>query len=249
MRPGLPGQRRGVAQRWVVFDLGETLVDETENWGRWADHLGVPRLTFFAVLGAVIAARQPHTDVFERLRPGFRLADEAPRKAAAGLPWGFGPADLYADALPALHSLRAAGYRLAIMANQPLEAADFLRTLPVDRTATSAGWGVAKPDAAFFARVADELQAAPGDLAYVGDRVDNDVLPARRAGMLAVHLRRGPWGVLQADWPEAAEAHLHLDGLLGLADALRRTGWTAGSPVEPAGLPEQTDRPDPQEDP
>lgn len=102
--------------------------------------------------------------------------------------------------------IRAAGYRLAVMANQPAEAMTFLQTLPVDRFATSAGWGVAKPDPAFFARVAAELGAAPGNIAYVGDRVDNDVLPARRAGMLAVHLRRGPWGVLHADWPEAAQA-------------------------------------------
>ena len=65
------------AQRWVVFDLGETLVDETENRGRWADYLAVSRLTFFAALGAVIVARRPHTDVLELFRPGFRLQDEA----------------------------------------------------------------------------------------------------------------------------------------------------------------------------
>ncbi len=59
------------AQRWVVFDLGETLVSETESWGRWADYLAVPRLTFFAALGAVIAARRPHTDVCHLFRPGF----------------------------------------------------------------------------------------------------------------------------------------------------------------------------------
>jgi FMN phosphatase YigB (HAD superfamily) len=34
-------------------------------------------------------------------------------------------------------------------------------------------------------------------VAYVGDRVDNDVLPAMAAGMRAVWLRRGPWGVIQ----------------------------------------------------
>ena len=39
----------------VFFDVGETLVDETESWGAWADWLGVPRLTFFAALGAVLA--------------------------------------------------------------------------------------------------------------------------------------------------------------------------------------------------
>lgn len=208
------------AHRWVVFDLGETLVDETENWGRWADYLAVPRLTFFAALGAVIAARRPHTDVFELFRPGLRLEDEAQLKAAAGLPWGFSQDNLYPDALPALRDLRAAGYRLAVMANQPAEAMAFLQTLPVDRVATSAGWGVAKPDPASFARVASEVGAAPARIAYVGDRVDNDVLPARRAGMLAVHLRRGPWGVLHADWPEAAQAHLRVTTLNAMAVAL-----------------------------
>lgn len=208
------------AQRWVVFDLGETLVDETNNWGRWADYLAVPRLTFFAALGAVIASRRAHTDVFKLFRPGFRLEDEAPHKAAAGLPWGFSQDDLYRDALPALQDLRAAGYRLAVMANQPVEAMTFLQTLPVDLVATSAGWGVAKPDPAFFTRVAAEVGAAPERIAYVGDRVDNDVLPALRAGMLAVHLRRGPWGVIHADWPDAAQAHLRLTSLDTIAVAL-----------------------------
>jgi len=54
----------------VVFDLGETLVDETRVWGEWADALGIPRLTFFAVLGSTIAAGdQPHTAVFPIFRP------------------------------------------------------------------------------------------------------------------------------------------------------------------------------------
>lgn len=207
-------------QRWVVFDLGETLVDETENWGRWADHLAVPRLTFFAALGAVIAARRPHTDVFELFRADFRFEDEKVSKAAAGLPWVFGQDDLYADALPALRALRTAGYRLAGMANQPVEVLAFLQTLPVDQVATSAGWGVAKPDPAFFGRVAYELDAAPEHVAYVGDRVDNDVLPARDAGVLAVHLRRGPWGILQPDWPEAEQAQLKLTSLDDITAAL-----------------------------
>jgi FMN phosphatase YigB (HAD superfamily) len=40
-------------------------------------------------------------------------------------------------------------------------------------------------------------------IAYVGDRVDNDVLPALAAGMVAVHIRRGPWGYLQQPPPNA----------------------------------------------
>lgn len=37
----------------------------------------------------------------------------------------------------------------------------------------------------------------------IGDRVDNDVLPALAAGLQAIHIARGPWGVVQARWLEA----------------------------------------------
>ena len=32
----------------------------------------------------------------------------------------------------------------------------------------------------------------------VGDRLDNDVIPAARAGMAGIFLRRGPWAVIQS---------------------------------------------------
>jgi FMN phosphatase YigB (HAD superfamily) len=66
----------------------------------------------------------------------------------------------------------------------------------VDFVASSERWGVVKPAPAFFARIADELRRPPAEIAYVGDRVDNDVAPALAFGMQAVHIKRGPWGHL-----------------------------------------------------
>ncbi|MGH2418804.1 MAG: HAD hydrolase-like protein, partial [Candidatus Limnocylindria bacterium] len=40
--------------------------------------------------------------------------------------------------------------------------------------------------------------------AYIGDRVDNDVVPSAAAGMRAVWIRRGPWGFLHEDREGAA---------------------------------------------
>ena len=57
--------------RAVVFDVGETLVDETRAWGAWADWMGVPRFTFFAVYGAVIARGWHHRRVFQEIDPTF----------------------------------------------------------------------------------------------------------------------------------------------------------------------------------
>ena len=204
---------------WVVFDLGETLVDETRAWTMRAEHLGVPVLTFMGVLGAVIAERRDHREVFDH----FPAVADPP-------PWVVGPEDLYDDALPVLADLRSRGYRLAVMGNQPLEAMPLLATLPVEKAATSAEWGLWKPDPAFFERVAAEVGASPDRIAYVGDRVDNDVLPAKQAGMLSVHLRRGPWGYVHARWPEAAQADIRVDALAELPDALESQKTSTRSP-------------------
>jgi len=81
-------------------------------------------------------------------------------------------------------------------------------------------WGLAKPDPRFFARIAEELRLPAEKIAYVGDRVDNDVRPARSAGMTAVFLRRGPWGWIQAGRDDPEEASIVIERLTDLPEAL-----------------------------
>ena len=206
----------------VFFDVGETLVDETRQWGAWADWLEIPRLTFFAVLGGLIERGEHHRRVFELLRPGIDMASERAARVAAGYSEHFERADFYPDAIPCMETLRRAGYRIGLAGNQPEGVEDVLRAmnLPVDLIASSAGWGVEKPSPEFFARVAALAGVPPAKIAYVGDRVDNDVVPAANVGMLAVFLRRGPWGFLQAAHPDAARARIRLDSLAALPQAL-----------------------------
>jgi len=208
-----------VTKRWVCLDVGETLIDETRVWGTWADVLGVPWLTFFSALGVVVAGEREHGEVLEWFGgPDWRaLAPEV--EARYG---GFRDEDLYPDALPALAGLRDAGYAVAVFANQPAVRADELRALGVrpDVMAMSGEIGVHKPDPAFFGRALELVgDPDPADVAYVGDRIDNDVRPARAVGMRAVWIRRGPWGVLHED--RDGEAHLvvrSLDELLSRID-------------------------------
>ena len=205
--------------RVVAFDIGETLVDETRMWGEWADWLGIPRLTYFAALGTVIERREHHRRADELLRPGFDFEAERRRRGPVTY---IEASDLYPDALPCLARLRAAGLCIVVAGNWPRAAMDQLRAAGVtaDVFGSSAEWGAEKPSPAFFARLVAAAGAAPGEIAHVGDRVDNDVLPALAAGMMAVFLRRGPWGVVQATWPEAARAHLRLESLDALPAAL-----------------------------
>ena len=208
--------------RAVFLDVGETLVDETRVWEGWADWLAVPRFTFLAALGGVIQRGEDHLRVFELFRPDFDLARERASRREAGVLWTVQERDLYPDVRPALERLRAEGYRIGISGNQPDGMTDALRALylPVDVIENSADWGLEKPDPAFFTRVAALAGLPPGKIAYVGDRLDNDVLPAREAGMVGVFLGRGPWGLAHARWPEASLAALRIESLAELPEAL-----------------------------
>lgn len=214
-----------------MFDVGETLVDETRIWSDWADWLGIPRLAFLGALGGIIARGGSHLEVFELFRPGLDLRAELRRRAEAGRLGDIGPADLYPDVRPSLAALAAAGYRLGIAGNQPARAGPALAALdlPVELLGISATWGVTKPGPGFFARIATELDLAPPEIAYVGDRVDNDVEPAARAGMRAIWIRRGPWAWIQAGREVPAAAAAAIDSLGELPAAVRSISRTAGS--------------------
>ena len=182
----------------VVFDVGETLVDETQMWTRAAQNGGVTPFTLMGVLGALIARGEQHDQVWSI------LGIEHPEGT-----WTL--EDWYPDALPCIARLRAAGYRVCASGNTPAFVEEDLRGR-VDAVGSSASWGVHKPDSAFFARVVELAGVDAARIAYVGDRVDNDVGPAIEAGMVGVHIRRGPWGYLQTP-PAAAIRIVSLDEL------------------------------------
>ncbi len=169
----------------VFFDVGETIVDETHEYGTWADWLGVPRHTFSAVFGAVIARGGDYRETFQHFRPGFDLATERQRRAEAGQPEGIGEENLYPDARPCLAELRQMGLRVGLAGNQTARAEGILKSLdlPVDVIGTSDGWGTEKPSPEFFARIIKEAGGASGSVLYVGDRLDNDIRPAQQAGL------------------------------------------------------------------
>lgn len=192
--------------RAVVFDVGECLVNETREYGTWADWLGVPRHTFSAVFGAVIARGLDYRETFQVFRPGFDLAQERENRARAGQPEWFGEEDLYPDARSTLGELRAAGYWVGIAGNQTLRAGGILRSLglPCDMLATSDDWGVSKPDPAFFEQVVKVAKVRASEIVYVGDRMDNDIRPAAKLGLRTALVRRGPWATIQRDDPSAS---------------------------------------------
>lgn len=192
----------------MVFDVGETLLDDSREFGAWADWIAVPRHTFSAVLGAVTAQGRDNAETFQYFRPGFDLAAERRLREEAGLGERIEESDLYPDVRPALAALRESGLWVGIAGNQTTRAAELLRSLrlPAEQIATSGEWGVAKPNPQFFNHIIEIAPGKPDEIVYVGDHRDNDILPAKAAGLRTALIRRGPWGHLWADDPAVIEA-------------------------------------------
>ncbi len=198
--------------RAVFFDVGETLVDEERYWRAMAAAAGLGPHVVWAALGMTIARGEEHWELWRH------LGVERPADAWDSVVYS--AEDLYPDAVPCLQRVRAAGMLVGIAGNQnaALEAWARSSDLPVDVVTGSASLGVRKPAHGFFEGVAVIAGVDVSEVAYVGDRVDNDVLPALAVGMTAVHLVRGPWGRLQAT-PEGAIA---IESLAELPHALER---------------------------
>lgn len=182
--------------------MGETLIDETGMWERAADAAGVPRFTLMGVLGGLAARGERHNRAWDI------LGVEHPAST-----WE--ASDFYADALPCLKALRRRGLLVGAAGNVPAGYEQPLRE-HVDLLGSSGLWGVEKPALELFERIVEESSFAAEEIAYVGDRVDNDVTPALAAGMTAVHVRRGPWGHLHK--PPAAA--IRVSSLAELPEAL-----------------------------
>ena len=51
--------------------------------------------------------------------------------------------------------------------------------------------GCAKPDLKIFTAALNKAGCAPADAVMIGDRLDNDIIPARKLGMKTVWVRQG----------------------------------------------------------
>jgi FMN phosphatase YigB (HAD superfamily) len=197
--------------RAILFDVGETLVDETRWWSEHARRIGVSPIVLAATLGMAIEREEDHRAVWGYLGHSVPTGDDEV---------GYIASDLYPDAGPCLAELRAGGYFVGVAGNQGVNLERDLRSfgLDADLVTSSVGLGVRKPALEFF----DQLVAAAGfvaaECAYVGDRIDFDIRPAKAAGLLAIHVRRGPWGRLQRG---SEEADVQIDSLAELPATLR----------------------------
>jgi HAD superfamily hydrolase (TIGR01662 family) len=98
--------------------------------------------------------------------------------------------------MPALlRRLAGRGLKLAVVANQPAGMAERLKREGIADLFAYLGLsettGLRKPDPCAFTAAAEALGVAPAQCIMVGDRIDNDIVPAKSLGMAAVLFRGG----------------------------------------------------------
>lgn len=172
--------------KWIFFDIGSTLVDETEAYNHRAMNM---------LQGTGISFSRFDEARIAFAKQGLNGDSEAIRHfGLTKTPW---PSELevpFPDTYGVLHSLRDKGYRLGIIANQNPGTAQRLRGRGLldyfSVIAASAELGVAKPDPAIFLHALGMAGCPPEEAWMVGDRLDNDILPAKKLGMKTVWIRK-----------------------------------------------------------
>jgi FMN phosphatase YigB (HAD superfamily) len=217
----------------VLFDVGYCLMDETSRLHQALAWLapalaaaGCPRSEADLHRAYLVACRRPdpgEPSLLVQMLENLAVPADAAARLRRGIPWDAVPLEPYPETLSVLRGLRDARFRLGVLANQPASARDDLDRAGIaplcDGTWLSAAVGLSKPDPRFF-RLALEAWGLPaGRVAYVGDRPDNDVAPARALGLTAVRLRRGPHAE-QAPRTDAERADIEAADLTEVARRL-----------------------------
>lgn len=137
--------------------------------------------------------------------------------------WLFTDSDLYLDAKSCIETMRQAGCKIGIVANQArtaVAALTFHQIAPlIDFMGISAVVGLEKPDPAIFQLALQSLGALAAQTVHVGNRLDTDVLPAQSLGMRTAWILRGEANP-DPSAADLATPDIVLPSLIGLPEAI-----------------------------
>ena len=194
---------------FIYFDLGYTLVDETEAWKqRFAEQCQSDAAKRLCVTEAALRAEMEQAS-FRREKSPYKAAVA---KLTSDIPKPYNPQ--YERCFPFAKDLLSSlckKYRLGVLANQSDGVRDRLKRFGILQFFTtivsSFDYDLHKPDIRLFKIAAKQANVVPQSILMVGDRLDNDVVPAKQMGFKTLWVRQG-FGAFQrpsndTDTPDA----------------------------------------------
>lgn len=172
---------------WVFFDIGSTLMNEEEAYRhRIRDMIHETPISFEQFSEKRIQYAKEGYNADQKTASYFGLTKT---------PWHSEDEVPFDDCAKTLQALCIKGYQLGIIANQTPGAKDRLDAWGLGKyfavIATSSEIGVSKPDQEIFLRALAMADCSPKDAAMVGDRLDNDIRPAKLLGMRTIRIKQG----------------------------------------------------------
>lgn len=202
----------------LFFDVGYTLVNEDAVWEKRcqeqaetqeAKMLGLSARDIYHEIEIASIARKPQ---FRTLIDKYGFKEVAPYRTELE--------KLYEETSAIIKAL-SQKYELGIIANQldglkeRLEAFDLLQYFKY----IISSWDVKimKPDIRIFEYALDKANCTPQEACMIGDRLDNDILPAKTLGMKTVWIKQG-FGALQKPLSKSEEPDHFINNLSELLE-------------------------------
>ena len=172
--------------KWIFFDIGSTLVDESAVYENRIKEI---------TQGNNIDKNEFVAKVIECAQTSPKPIVSAAEDYGVNVPaWRHDLEVLYPDSKEVLQRL-SQKYKIGIIANQDFgteqRLTDFNVHQYINLVIASAEEGVAKPDLRIFQIALDRADCKPEEAIMVGDRIDNDIIPANKIGMTTMWIKQG----------------------------------------------------------
>ncbi|MBQ5317731.1 MAG: HAD family hydrolase [Oscillospiraceae bacterium] len=200
---------------WLFFDVGSTLIDETECYNhRIRDAIEGTDITFEQFNDQrIFFAKQNLKGDIEAIK-FFGLTKT---------PWHTEDEKPYKETEHVLKTLYDKGYNIGIIANQSLgtekRLEDWELLKYIKLVVASAEEGVAKPDKEIFLRALSRAECLTENAVMIGDRIDNDIEPANKLGMKTIWVKQG-FSVYQIPMNDFQQADYTVDRLQDILEVL-----------------------------
>ena len=177
--------------KWIFFDIGSTLVDESVVYER----------RFKAISKLVNVSKEY---VFQKAIEFYKNNKKGDLEVinlfGVNMPkWESQYEMLFDDTELCLRVL-SSKYKIGIIANQDYGTENRLINFGIrqyiDVIIASAEEGVAKPDKRIFELALNRTNCKAEHAVMIGDRIDNDIIPAKEMGMKTVWIKQG----MGKDW-------------------------------------------------
>ena len=184
--------------KWIFFDLGWTLVDETKAHCVRLSSVSEQISQFglqYSVDQLLTLCEQASTQFAPRgMLEGLNLTDSQITPIMDSDSYATENEVLY-PGVPDLLSVLSKHFRLGVIANQSKGTEERLVRWGIreyfSTVFASAEYGLSKPDPRIFAAAQAEVDCKPEEILMVGDRLDNDIGPAKSQGWQTLRVLQG----------------------------------------------------------